>query len=252
MFNSVSASDVVEDSWYTKASMNYPRSSPGIVAVDGKIYVIGGDQTLTVSTTKVDFNERYDPKTNKWTILAPMPTPSSGFKAVACSGKIYCIGRGLNEVYDIAANSWSIKTAYPGTANPVGVHVLDGKIFVVLYSFNASVGCELYMYDPDADSWVAKTSLPGDCLVTSPFVMDGQLMVTGTFIDPVHFRLLTYDLNADRWSDGQIISAPLAGSVVLTSGVYAPQKIYIPQTLNRTAQHIDLSSFSSDFFLSST
>ena len=252
VFISVSASDLVEDTWHTKAPMNQPRHNFGVVAVDGKIYAIGGDQLSPgVSTMQVDFNERYDPKTNKWTTLESMPTPSSGFAIVAYQGKLYCIGQGLTQVYDIASNSWSTKTSCPSNNAPRGVHVVDGKIFVILFSRSPFVGCEMYMYDTVADSWIAKTSLPTAALISSSFVLDNKLIATGTFIDPVRCQLLVYDPNSDKWHEDRTISNPIYGranSFGVTSGLYAPQKIYVPQTLNRTAAYIDLTAFNIDIF----
>ena len=244
---SVSAVDAIENSWTTKAPMNYPRHNVALVAVDGKIYAIGGDQIYhSVSTTRVGFNERYDPKTNKWVVLASMPTPSSSFHAVAFDGKIYCIGRDLTQVYDISANSWSTKTSYPASrASPIGVHVLDGKIFVILTSFNPTVGCEMYVYDPDVDSWTAKNNLPSDCLMMSSFMLDNKLKIVSSFIEPMRTKVLTYNTNTDKWTEERIISTSFIGnsrSFAMTSGLYAPQKIYIPQTLSRDAQYIDLSN----------
>ncbi|MDR0460501.1 MAG: hypothetical protein LBH62_03555 [Nitrososphaerota archaeon] len=250
--SSVSATDIVENSWNTKAPMNYPRHNFGIVTVDGKIYAIGGDQlSPMVSVTRVDFNERYDPKTNKWTILEPMPTPSMGFSTVANDGKIYCIGRELTQVYDIAANKWSTKTSYPSSNAPIGAHVVDGKIFVILSSINPSDGCEVYLYDHVSDSWTAKNRLPNEALIVTSFVMDKKLIVTGIFKAPndaMDAKALVYDPNADKWSEWQTISKLFGSSVVVTSGIYAPQKLYIPQTLNRTAQYIDLAALDIDIF----
>jgi len=237
---SVSAVDAIENSWTTKAPMNYPRHNVALVAVDGKIYAIGGDQIYhSVSTTRVGFNERYDPKTNKWVTLEPMPTHRFGFRIVAYDGKLYCIGPEMTQVYDIATNSWSIKTPYHSSNVPLGVHVVDGQIFVILSSPKPSEGCEMYVYNPNSDTWTAKNSLPKDCLVTSPFVMDNKLMVVGTFIDPGRCKFLVYNSNNDAWGEERTLSKPLAATAV-TSGLYAPQKIYHPYT---TAINKDASTY---------
>ncbi|MCL1976735.1 MAG: kelch motif-containing protein, partial [Candidatus Bathyarchaeota archaeon] len=84
-FNPVSASELVEDSWNTKAPMSEPRGGLGVVAVDGKIYAIGGQ----TNDGYVGTNERYDPKTDKWITLASMPTPRDHFAMVAYEGNPY-------------------------------------------------------------------------------------------------------------------------------------------------------------------
>jgi hypothetical protein len=84
-----SSAEVAEDTWVEKASMNEARAGLGVVAVNGKIYAIGG-------TTKggqyppdvsgggfVGTNEEYDPATGKWTYKASMPTPRDYFAITA-------------------------------------------------------------------------------------------------------------------------------------------------------------------------
>jgi N-acetylneuraminic acid mutarotase len=116
IFSAVSASEIVEDSWNTKTPMSQTRANLGVVAVDGKIYAIGGSISAHIhSENIVGTNEWYDPKTDTWTTLASMPTPRANFAIAADQGKIYCIGGETNwnsscyvtEVYDIATDSWS-------------------------------------------------------------------------------------------------------------------------------------------------
>jgi N-acetylneuraminic acid mutarotase len=42
VFSAVYASSLVEDTWHTKTPMSQARDSLSVVAVDGKIYAIGG------------------------------------------------------------------------------------------------------------------------------------------------------------------------------------------------------------------
>jgi N-acetylneuraminic acid mutarotase len=70
-FNPVSAAGLVENSWATKAPMQQARNSLGVVAVDNKIYAIGG---YTADSKIVGINEQYDPKTDTWITMASMPT----------------------------------------------------------------------------------------------------------------------------------------------------------------------------------
>ncbi|MDR2720192.1 MAG: hypothetical protein LBC03_05275 [Nitrososphaerota archaeon] len=71
VFSSVSASEVVEDSWNTKKSMSQARYGLGVVAVEGKIYAIGGATSLNTYDGSmggfVGTNECYDPTSDTWT-----------------------------------------------------------------------------------------------------------------------------------------------------------------------------------------
>jgi kelch-like protein 1/4/5 len=157
-FNPVSALGVAEDSWTSISPISQARSCLGVVAVDNKIYAIGGIMHHDVLT---DMTEMYDSNTNTWTILEPIPTPRFNFGIVESQGKIYCIGGctihenytgmypcSINECYDIVTNSWSTKTATPVKGDSYAC-VMNGQNFVL--SDN-----DLFMYDIAADSRTQK------------------------------------------------------------------------------------------------
>ena len=243
-----SALDLSEDSWNTKTPMSQARAGLGVVAVDGKIYAIGGSTAngfhlaLSSSGGYVGTNEQYDPKTDTWTILEPMPTPRAGFAIAAYDGKIYCIGGfvcdkhdqlvNLNvvEVYDIGTNSWSTKNPIPinelvvsSVSGPKTAGIINGNIFIIANQWN------LFMYNPVDDVWVEKNHVPLYLHAVST-VADGKVIVTGNFLH-MHFepKVMIYDPETDMWRYGK--SGPLLeGSSVavgVTTGLYAPQNIYV-------------------------
>ncbi|MCL2135404.1 MAG: hypothetical protein FWH37_07640 [Candidatus Bathyarchaeota archaeon] len=256
-FNPVFASELVEDSWYVKSSMNQSRRGSAVVAVNGKIYAIGG----VLDNVLVGTNECYDPKTNTWETLKPASN-STGICAIAAyQNKIYCMyyydnrTKILNEepiydqntlytilpgtvwvqknptpyivteVYDITTDSWSTKASISIYVPRIArANVIGGKIFILS-------GCDLLMYDPVADSWTTKTSMPQEPLFdVTPFVMDNKLMVVGEFKAlnyTVSAKILIYEPHTDKWVEDIATSHVLYGPVGVTSGVYAPQKAYI-------------------------
>jgi len=194
------------------------------VAVDGKIYAIGGQTDEEGSY--VGANERYDPNKDTWTTLKSMPTPRAYFGIAAYQGKIYCIGghpKAVNEVYDIATNKWSTKAPPPRIGSNVQIHVVDGKIFVIASRL-------LYMYDPVTDSWTQKASLPKTVCQSDPYaysaVVDNQIIVFTSDEGP---EVWIYDSNTDVWSKGKATGHHGFGFAVAvaTSGRFAPQKFYV-------------------------
>jgi N-acetylneuraminic acid mutarotase len=244
-FSSVSALALVEDSWNTKTPMTQARFGLGVVAVDGKVYAIGG----FTATGYLDITEQYDPGKDTWVTLSPMPTPRNNFAIAAYDGKIYCIGGITNapiasnvgkeggwfycdvtEVYDTITDSWSTKASLPVNESGLQAHVVDGKIFVITQS-------ALYVYDPITDSWARKSSLPEHVLSKVSFVLpstDNRIGVVGTFsivgspTGRTVQKVVFYDPKTDVWSEG---ASPPAGDFFgiagVTSGVYAPQRVYI-------------------------
>jgi N-acetylneuraminic acid mutarotase len=244
-FNPVSASELVEDSWNTKTPMNHTRYGFSATVVDGQIYAIGGlyytfgnssiGENPSVQYARfLDTNERYDPKTDTWTTLAPMPTPR-GFCAVAAyQGKIYCIS-GVNyevgakadvvEVYDPVTNSWNTKASPPFGDGIIQALVVDDKIFVT-YS-----NLWIFMYDPIKDSWTEKTLMP--CTGFAVFtVMDNKIMgIVRPADNENQMKAMSYDPKTDRWKEEKTV-VPLEypsgpGAAGATAGVYAPKRVYV-------------------------
>ena len=263
MFDSVSASTLVEDSWNPKTPMQHPRYGLSVVTVEGKIYAIGG---TTTGKKCVTTNEMYDPVTDTWTTLASMPTPRREFAAVACQGKIYCIGgivatidyetpdfphfdlstakwvyttwatktvlSDANEVYDTSTNSWSTMAPMPLQVGYLQANVVNGYIFVLS-------GNSLFMYNPDTDAWIRKADIPinlRSARVGSPypvsFVVNNTIIVAGNFEipnseHPIQVKSVVYDPKTNGWREEKI--GPIIfcdGIALVSSGVYTPQRAY--------------------------
>lgn len=111
--------DPVANTWASLAPLPTPRSGAAAVAINEKIYVIGGWRLVGGVPVLQNIVEVFDPSTNTWSTAAPMPTPRAYFGAAVCHGLIYAIGgligtapipgneTTLVEVYDPIADSWS-------------------------------------------------------------------------------------------------------------------------------------------------
>src|SRR6185436_18552956 len=103
--------------WEPRASLPAARQETAVVALDGKVYVIGGfDQAQQIVATV----EAWDPATDTWTARAPLPAPVHHANAAAVAGKIYVAGAlqssaftavGSTWAYDPAANTWSARAS---------------------------------------------------------------------------------------------------------------------------------------------
>ena len=123
--------------WVDGASMPEPRIGHGLVAVDGKLYALGGKGPDAARVLV------YDPSENKWAAIgASMPVPRVEAAYVAVGNSIYVIG-GLSasgealsrvDIFDTAEGSWSRGPDLPSPrAGHVAVrfgnaiHVLGGE-----------------------------------------------------------------------------------------------------------------------------
>jgi len=68
------------------------RSGIAGAVVKGCLYVFGGEGNPNHPQGVFPQNEAYNPKTNTWESLAPMPTPRHGIGAAAIGEKIYIPG----------------------------------------------------------------------------------------------------------------------------------------------------------------
>ena len=124
--------------------MNQPRSHTPIIPHEGKLYIFGGGgpEFKSLQSTAC-----YDPATNEWQELTPMPTARSGTIGCKVGDKIYIIGGGFKqpdgmfrflktvEIYDPATDTWEqgpdmlMPHDYPGGLvfgpQPVGLLVVD-------------------------------------------------------------------------------------------------------------------------------
>lgn len=164
--------DTTNDKWTKKNSMSKPRQGLGLVAVNGKLYAIGGS---TSDGFCVDTVEEYNPSSDLWRMKTSMSTPRCRPGILVFENKIYAIGghldyrnNGINlatvEEYDPATNIWTGKNPMSIARSVMGVSVNNnGRIYAVggfigQGSFQLTNIVE--EYDPDTDTWTTRTPLP--------------------------------------------------------------------------------------------
>jgi N-acetylneuraminic acid mutarotase len=105
--------DVARDTWSSVLGVPTARSGVGVAVLNGRMHVLGGEAYLNDLVGTYRTHEAYDPKTNSWERLPPMPTPRHGLAVAEIDGKIYAVsganvaggggpheGLVVNEVYD--------------------------------------------------------------------------------------------------------------------------------------------------------
>jgi N-acetylneuraminic acid mutarotase len=128
--------------------MPTPRAHLAVVTDGVFVYAIGGDTTQTNSGA-VATMERYDPATNAWSALAPMPSPGSFIAAGVLNGAIVVAGSGsanssATDVYDILGNTWRSAPPMPGGRALAAAGVANGGLYLVGGTVNGS---------PAYDTW---------------------------------------------------------------------------------------------------
>jgi hypothetical protein len=251
----LSSTDVVENTWLSKASMQVARGNLGVAAVNGKIYAIGGSTESGLNPRSVgidykakgwvaDTNEEYDPATDTWTFKTPMPTPRYGFAIVAYQNKIYCIGGAsnfqppngfygailtrANEVYDPATDTWETKVSMPTARMGLQANVVDGKIYLIGGYPNRTFN---EVYDPATDSWSTKEPMPTGASYYASAVFDNEIYVIGGYGSGSLNQI--YNPETNKWRLGAPAPSSVTdGTAGVTIGVNAPRRIYVLGVLN--------------------
>lgn len=139
--------DPVNDSWTEKAPMPTARHHATSSVVDGKLYVIGGrifgdgipePFENAKALSNFDVNEMYDPNTDTWSKVEPMPSKRSGLASASIGNEIYVFGgekvNGTfenNEKYDTTKNVWTKETPLPTPRLGLKAVAFDNSIYVI-------------------------------------------------------------------------------------------------------------------------
>jgi N-acetylneuraminic acid mutarotase len=126
-------------SWVAKASLLTTRNHLGAVALDGKIYAVGGQKNQDAKEIPQSALEVYNPATNQWTALRSLPFGRSHIAAATmiAGGRIVTIGgettfnTSVNNVssYDPGTNTWSELTPLPIKMSSGVAGLIDGVFY---------------------------------------------------------------------------------------------------------------------------
>lgn len=91
--------------WYMLPDMPTPRGGLAAAAMNGKLYVFGGEYFTSSGSGVFAANEEYHPATKTWRALPPLPTPRHGMSAVTVEDTIFVIGGGPVAGYGVTASN---------------------------------------------------------------------------------------------------------------------------------------------------
>ncbi|MGH2375984.1 MAG: Kelch repeat-containing protein [bacterium] len=234
-----------------------PRQENATVALHGKVYLLGGLASAVPPPVTRDFEttsrvERYDPATDTWTTLAPMPKALNHLNAAAVGGKIYVLGGmiptpvtdypwfavGDSYVYDPATNAWSTIASMPlGTQRGASAVAVSGTKVYLAGGAACLQGLQgeclvptlgaFSSYDTATNTWETLPSMPDNGRDHFPGVIDDGVMYTfggriGS-ISPAYPEVFAYNLSTRVWSTVGTMPTPRSG----TSGALVGHKFYV-------------------------
>lgn len=154
---------IANGGWEVIADMPDTRAFAGAAAVDGLLYVVGGENA-SGAAAKVLI---YDPAADEWSSGASMPTPRTQLAVAAAGGLVYALGgadadgllSSACEVYDPTSDLWASCRALPYAASALGAAAVDDAI-VVAGGYNGGALDRVAVYNTTTSSWGAGMLLP--------------------------------------------------------------------------------------------
>jgi len=135
-----------------------------IVALGGKLYTFGGFERQNRDAVP-DANV-YDPATDTWAPIAPVPTKRGSIAAAALDGKIHLVGGrdehsvGTHDVYDASTDRYASAAPLPIGRDHLGLVAYAGSLYAIAgriddFDHNSSY---VDVYDPAAERWAPRSS----------------------------------------------------------------------------------------------
>jgi len=167
------------------------------VVANGELYVFGGYNVTSPDYQPTNAVEVFNPSTNTWTSLAPMPAAETHMGVATDGTYIYVAGGYTYDPqttyqtfattnvfrYDIAANAWSPYTPLLPSARGAGaLAYLDGQLhFMDGVDVNRVGQTEHWVLNPSDSNpqWANAVDLPETANHTSAVVLNGDIVVVG-------------------------------------------------------------------------
>lgn len=134
-------------------------------AIGGRMYVAGGAPDSAGRTL-----EAYDPATDRWTALPPMPTGRNHLAGAAIGGKLYVVGGrppltlGVLELFDPSTGRWESRAPMPTGRSGHAAAVVRGCLYVFGGEGNAATPSGVFpqteLYDPGSNTWTSLSPMP--------------------------------------------------------------------------------------------
>ena len=248
-----SLSALLQGNWTAKAPMLTDRYDLGAAVVNGRIYAIGGRDSLSkpgdpFQYTYAGINEEYNPATDTWTTKAPMPTPLQDFGIAVYDDKIYCLGGTTIEVCNPANDTWEIKASMPHPRTQFEANMVDGKIYIM----GGRTGGQYTSvttneaYDPATGEWTMKAPMLYPVVEHSSAVVGNKIYVMGgqnefkvndTMMMPYN---QIYDTETDTWSLGAALPNSVWGAAGAAAGALDSEIYLVGGQLDKMYDGTDL------------
>ncbi|MBC8163707.1 MAG: hypothetical protein H7Z42_21070 [Roseiflexaceae bacterium] len=207
--------------WQRAAALLNPRNHLGGVALQNKIYAIGGQHGQAEATTAQAQVDVYDPATDRWTRIADLPLARGHINAstfVVYQGRLLIVGGSTNggssglsssavSLYDPVTNTWLALPALPGGRKTPVAGVIGDQLIVTTGAGSSATTTTTWRgilsgrWEKGAAMPVALGEVAGGIIGSTLYVVGESSAAT-----------LAYDLGTSTWrSTSSFAQRPLVG-----------------------------------------
>jgi N-acetylneuraminic acid mutarotase len=206
--------------WTQKTDMPLARMALSSIALDGKIYAIGGTDSSRFKGVNGQWYgfktvEMYDPILDSWEVKASMAIERVNFAACILNGKILAIGgsRGFYpaniesiEEYDPGSDTWTHRTNMPRARSGPAASLVNDKIYIIGGGdADYETIAENDVYDTLTHTWTTIADIPTPRIHLQAVVLNGKIYAIGgvTGASDGEISLTTveeYDPGTDTWT----------------------------------------------------
>lgn len=200
--------DPATDKWTRKGDMPHGLHHVALAEAKGRIYMFGGftlPEKGKPTWVPVNQSWEYDPKTDTWQALAPLPVARGSANAIYMNGHIHVIGGatlpvglkeewihpsrniavGTHEIYDLSNNNWTKAADMPTPRNHAAGGTVDNRIYIIggrigsVFIPNAFNIDLVEEYNPETDRWQLRAPMPTPRSAAAWGIYGGQIYVAG-------------------------------------------------------------------------
>ncbi|XP_026057989.1 kelch-like protein 25 isoform X1 [Carassius auratus] len=227
--------DTVHEEWSKGAPMLIARFGHGSAELENCLYVVGGHTAIagvfpaspSVSLKQV---ERYDPLTNKWTMMAPLRDGVSNAAVVSAKLKLFVFGgttihrdkASKVQCYDPVENRWTIAAECPQPWRYTAAAVLGSQIFI-MGGDTEFTAASAYRFDCETNQWTRVGDMTSKRMSCHAVASGNKLYVVGGYFGTQRCKTLDcYDPTSDSWNSITTVPYSLIPTAFVSTWKHLP------------------------------
>ncbi|HYR85760.1 MAG TPA: kelch repeat-containing protein [Terriglobia bacterium] len=211
--------------WASIPPMPDARQEVGAIAVEGRVYVIGGLDSNGAASTRVDI---FDTHTGTWQPAPAFPIPVHHSMVAAAGHKIYVAGgytdpgflpHARTYEFDPDLSIWTRKADMPTVRGAGAAASYGGKVYVFGGERTGESVNEVAAYDPIANSWTTVAPMPTPRNHLGAALAHGKIYVVGGRPGNLSVNE-AFDVAAGSWTTQSPLPTGRSGIAAAAIGKY--------------------------------